>query len=149
MTKPAVRFQRANFVVRDLDAALVFYVGVLGLSLDFVKTSDKSSYSYTVFDIPQSAPIRFAVLSTPDQPRVMALTEIQAPLPPKPHPRSAAIVLEMSDVDAAMDRARVKGFEVIPEAVLLTQDGRTGREIGLIDADDHLVVIYTISDPAT
>ena len=145
MTRPAVRFQRANFVVRDLDAALAFYVDVLGLSLDFVKTSDRTSYSYTVFDIPHSAPIRFAVLSAPDQPRVMALTEIQAPLPPKPHPRSAAIVLEIPDVDAAMDRARAKGFEVIPEAVLLTQDGRTGREIGLIDADDHLIVIYTIS----
>jgi catechol 2,3-dioxygenase-like lactoylglutathione lyase family enzyme len=148
MTKPSVRFQRANFVVRDLDAALKFYVDVLGLSVDLIKTSEKTSYSYTVFDIPRSAPIRFAVLSAPGQPRVMALTEIQAPLPPKPHPRSAAIVLEMPDVDAAMDRARAKGFEIIPEAVLLTQDGRTGREIGLIDADDHLIVIYTISEPA-
>ena len=148
MTKPSVRFQRANFVVRDLDAALKFYVDVLGLSVDLIKTSEKTSYSYTVFDIPQSAPIRFAVLSAPGQPRIMALTEIQAPLPPKPHPRTAAIVLEMPDVDAAMDRARAKGFEIIPEAVLLTQDGRTGREIGLIDADDHLIVIYTISEPA-
>ena len=147
MDRPAVRFQRANYAVRDLDRALEFYVGVLGLSLDFIKESDAASYSYTVFEIPKDARIRFAVLSAPGQPRVMALTEIRgAPLEPVAHPRRAAIVLETPDIDAVAHRARAKGFPVCPEGVLLTFDGRRGRELGLVDPDDNLTVVYTIPE---
>ena len=70
------RFQRANFVVSSLDQALTFYVDVLGLRLDFIKDSPGDSYSYPVFEIPRDRPLRFAVLSTESQLRVLALTEI-------------------------------------------------------------------------
>ena len=147
MDRPAVRFQRANYVVRDLDRALEFYVGVLGLSVDFIKESDDASYSYTVFEVPKGARIRFAVLSAPGQDRVMALTEITGtPLAPVAHPRRAAIVLETPDIDAVAQRARLKGFAVSPEALLLTFDGRRGRELGLVDSDDNLTVVYTIPE---
>jgi catechol 2,3-dioxygenase-like lactoylglutathione lyase family enzyme len=147
LDKPAVRFQRANYVVRNLDRALDFYTGVLGLSLDFIKESDAASYSYTVFRIPKDARIRFAVLSAPGQPRVMALTEITGvPLQPVAHPRRAAIVLETPDIDALAERARAKGFAVCPEGVLLTFDGRRGRELGLVDPDDNLAVVYAIPE---
>lgn len=145
MGKTPVRFQRANFVVRNLDRALEFYVGVLGFSLDFVKNSEASSYSYTVFEIPASAGIRFAVLSAPDQPRVMALTEVTGPpLEAVAHPRRAAIVLEIPDLDALVKRARDRGFAVCPEGVLVTFDGRQGRELGLVDADENLTVAYCL-----
>lgn len=145
MDKPAVRFQRANFVVRNLERALEFYVGVLGLTLDFVKESDADSYSYTVFAIPNAARIRFAVLSAPHQPRVMALTEITgSALETVALPRRAAIVLETPDVDGVARRATQAGFEVCPEGVLLTFDGRQGRELGLVDADDNLTVVYSL-----
>jgi catechol 2,3-dioxygenase-like lactoylglutathione lyase family enzyme len=145
-TKPKLRFQRANFLVRNLDASLKFYVEVMGFTLDFVKQSEPSSYSYDVFDIPRAARLRFAVLSAPDQPRVMALTEVCDPEPSlAAHPRRAAIVLEVPDVDGAMARAKAGGFEIVPETRLVTHDGRIGREIGIIDPDDHLVVIYTIA----
>ena len=146
MDKPPVRFQRANFVVRDLDRALEFYVGVLGLSLDFVKASDAASYSYMVFGIPREAAIRFAVLSAPAQPRVMALTEVRGavPLADVPLPRRAAIVLETPDIDGVAQRARDRGFTVCPEGVLTTFDGRQGRELGLVDADENLSVVYTL-----
>jgi catechol 2,3-dioxygenase-like lactoylglutathione lyase family enzyme len=144
-TKPKLRFQRANFMVRDLEASLKFYVEVMGFTLDFVKQSELTSYSYDAFDIPRMARLRFAVLSAPDQLRVMALTEVCDPEPPPiQHPRRAAIVLEVPDVDGAMAKAKAHGFDIVPEARLVTHDGRVGREIGIIDPDDHLVVIYTI-----
>ena len=147
MDRPSVRFQRANYVVRNLDRALEFYVGVLGLSVDFIKESDAASYSYTVFEIPKDARIRFAVLSAPGQPRVMALTEITGvPLEPVAPPRRAAIVLETPDIDAVAHRARERGFTVCPEGVLLTFDDRRGRELGLVDPDDNLTVVYTIPE---
>jgi catechol 2,3-dioxygenase-like lactoylglutathione lyase family enzyme len=147
MAKPAVRFQRANYVVRSLERALEFYVGVLGLSLDFVKESDPASYSYPAFEIPRAARIRFAVLSAPGQPRVMALTEITGvALAPVAHPRRAAIVLETPELDALAERARSAGFGVCDEGVLLTFDGRRGRELGLIDGDDNLTVAYALPE---
>ena len=147
MAKPAVRFQRANYVVTDLDRALEFYGGVLGLSIDFIRESDAASYSYAVFEIPKDARVRFAVLSAPGQDRVMALTEITGtPVVPATHPRRAAIVMETPDIDAVAERARARGFAICPEGVLLTFDGRRGRELGLVDPDDNLTVVYTIPE---
>ena len=58
-----IRFQRANFVVSDLERALGFYCDVLGMSVEFQKESEEDSYSYPVFEIDRSAQmrLRFAV----------------------------------------------------------------------------------------
>jgi len=141
--KPPVRFQRANFVVADLDRALTFYEGVLGFAVEYRLGDKPDSYSRPVFDIPGEARLGFVTLNLPNQRRVMALTEITGiALEPVPHPRRNAIVLETQDPDAVMAGARELGLTVYPEEVLKTPDGRVGREIGIVDFDDNLVVIY-------
>lgn len=141
-----VRFQRGNHVVADLDRALTFYQGVLGFDVTFILPHNPDSYSFAVFDIPPAAIMRFCVLSTQTQERVMALTEITAvPLPPVAHPRRSAIVLEIDDPDAIIADARALGLTVYDEAVLKTKDGRIGREVGIVDFDDNLIVIYKIT----
>ena len=81
------------------------------------------------------------------QPRVMALSEVKnVPLEPVPHPRRSAIVLDVADPDAVMEGARKLGLQVYEEGRLETHDGRIGREIGIVDFDDNLVVIYLIPD---
>ncbi len=140
-----VRFQRGNHVVADLDRALSFYQGVLGFEIAFVLPPNPGSYSYVVFDIPRDAVMRFCVLSTDTQERVMALTEVKGvAIAPLPHPRRSAIVLEVDDPDAVTAGARALGLHVCDEEVLRTKDGRIGREIGIVDFDDNLVVIYKI-----
>ena len=142
-----VRFQRANFVVTDLDRSLAFYRDVLGLKLDFVKDSPDDSYSYDVFEIERNQEIRFAVLSTASQVRVLALTELPgATLEPVPHPRRAAIVIEVGDVDGVVARATEAGCHVYREDELITHDGRVGREVGFVDYDGNLTVIYHIPE---
>ncbi len=143
----SIRFQRANFLVSDLEAALRFYVDVLGLELAFRKSPRETSYSHIVFGLDRSKPIGFVALSTPSQPRVMGLTEV-AGLERLPEPRRSTIVLHVDDPDAVMARARAGGYEVFPEERLLTHDGRVGREIGILDADGNLVVIYKITAAA-
>lgn len=144
-----VRFQRGNHVVADLDRALTFYEGVLGFEVTFTLPHNPDSYSIPVFAIPAEAKMRFCVLSTETQERVMALTEVAGvPLVSVPHPRRSAIVLEVADPDAVMAGARALGLTVYPEEVLRTKDGRIGREIGIVDFDDNLVVIYTITGAA-
>ncbi|MDJ0749997.1 MAG: VOC family protein [Woeseiaceae bacterium] len=141
------RFQRANYVVRDIDKSLELYRDVLGFEVAFILDSPEDSYSYPVFEIDQSHSLRFAVLSAPGQPRVMALTEVPAEMPTVPFPRRAAIVIDVTEVDAVIEGARAAGCEVYEEEELVTHDGRRGREVGIVDFDGNLVVIYNI--PAT
>ena len=144
-----VRFQRGNHLVADLDRALTFYRDVLGFDVTYVLPPNPDSYSYPVFDIPRSAVMRFCALSTATQERVMALTEVRnIDMSPLPHPRRSAIVLEIDDPDTVMAKARALGLTVYDEEVLHTKDGRVGREIGIVDFDDNLVVIYKITGPA-
>lgn len=138
----SVRLQRANFLVSDMEAALEFYVGVLGMEVAFRKPGRDTSYSHTVFGIDRDEAISFVALSTPTQPRVMALTEVSNLA--QPLPRRAAIVLDVADVDAVVARAEAGGYRVFPEEKLVTHDGRVGREIGILDADGNLTVIYRI-----
>ncbi len=139
-----VRFQRGNFVVSDLDRALTFYEGVLGFEVEYRLGDNPDSYSRSVFDVPDAAQLGFVTLNLPDQRRVMALTEVKGmTLEPAPHPRRSAIVLETHDPDAVMAGARNLGLTVYDEEVLKTPDGRVGREIGIVDFDDNLIVIYS------
>ncbi|MEM7765493.1 MAG: VOC family protein [Pseudomonadota bacterium] len=140
-----VRFQRGNFVVADLDRALQFYEGVLGFTIDYRQGHNPDSYSFPVFEIPADAELGFVTLSLPDQTRVMALTEIKHPSAETVHhPRRSAIVLEAFDLDTVVGGAKALGLQVYDEEVLHTNDGRVGREIGIVDFDDNLVVIYKI-----
>lgn len=147
--KQQTRFQRGNFVVRNLDRALTFYEGVLGFEVTYRKGHNPDSYSIPVFEIPDGAELGFAILSLPNQPRVMALSEIKnVPMPPVPYPRRGAIVLDVADPDKVMADSRALGLHVYEEGRLETHDGRIGREIGIVDFDDNLIVIYLIPDAA-
>jgi len=140
-----VRFQRANYVVTDLDRALTLYRDILGMHVEFSKDSEPDSYSYDVFEIDRSKALGFAVLGTPTQPRVMALTEIRgATLEDVSLPRRAAIVLHVDDIDTVVEGCRDAGLHVYREDHLETNDGRTGREFGVLDFDGNLVVLYHI-----
>lgn len=141
----SIRFQRGNFVVADIERSLTFYRDVLGFSVEYILGHNPDSYSIPVFEMPEGAELGFAALNTPTQARVMALTQVSnVPLPAVPHPRRSAIVLEADNPDAVMAGARALGLHVYDEEVLNTNDGRVGREIGIVDFDDNLVVIYKI-----
>lgn len=147
MTDTNVRFQRANFVVSDLNKSLGFYRDILGMHVEFTKDSPDDSYSYDVFGIDPSLPLGFAVLGTTTQPRVMALTEIRGgALPDQEPPRRAAIVLHVDNIDTVVKNCKDAGLHVYREDKLETNDGRIGREFGILDHDGNLVVIYHISE---
>ena len=46
-----INFQRANYVVTDLEQSLKLYRDVLGFKVIFNKDAPEDSYSYDVFDI--------------------------------------------------------------------------------------------------
>ena len=140
-----MRFQRTNFLVSDLDRALVLYRDILGMTVDLIKESEEDSYSYDVFEIDRSIKLNFVLLSYENQPRVMALTELgKNSLAKASHPRRSAIVIEVVDVDVILNKALENNFKIYREEKLVTHDGREGREIGILDDDGNLIVIYKI-----
>ncbi len=140
-----MRFQRANYLVSNKDRALLLYRDILGMNLDFMKQSEDDSYSYDVFEIDKSISIEFALLSYKDQPRVMALTILgDGNLELNPLPRRAAICIEVDDVDDILGKCEKNNFHYFKEEHLVTHDGREGREIGILDDDGNLTVIYKI-----
>jgi len=143
-----IRFQRANFVVADIDKSLTFYRDVLGFDVAFSKESEPDSYSYDVFELQHGNKMRFAVLSTQDQPRVMALTEIAGGLGYQDKNRRSAIIVEIPEIDRVVEQSKSLGLKVYHEDALITNDGREGREIGIADFDGNLVVIYYITKAA-
>lgn len=143
---PTPTFQRATLIVADLEKSLAFYRDILGFSVEYVKNSEITSYSYTVFGIPKTAPMRFATLNSPTQTRVLALTEAKGmAFPPQPWPRTACTVIRADNMDEVKEKAAAMGLKMFPEETLKTQDGRIGRELGLLDPDGHLCVLYTIT----
>lgn len=145
-----MRFQRANYLVSDKERALLLYRDLLGMRLEFIKESKSDSYSYDVFDIDPSISIEFAVLSYRDQPRVLALTILgEGNLAPNPSPRRSAIVIEVESVESMVEACQAHNFHCFRVDELITQDGREGKEAGILDADGNLVVIYTIEKTPT
>lgn len=144
MTEP-VRFKRAALIVGDLDRSLALYRDVLGFRLHSIKQSAHDSYSYEIFGIEPSAAMRMAALDGPaGQDRTLALIEVR-PAPPRLERPSAATVIEVADIGAALARlAQLPGITVLPERALHTHDGRIGREVGVIDADGHAAVLYHV-----
>jgi len=53
-------------------------------------------------------------------------------------------VLEGTDLDGGAARAKAAGLTVFEEGRLVTGDGRKGRELGFLDHDGNLIVIYLI-----
>lgn len=140
-----INFQRANYVVTDLERSLKLYRDVLGFKVIFSKDAPEDSYSYDVFEIDKSTDMGFCVLGTDDEPNCMALTELRGTtLDPIPSPRRGAIVLRLEHFDEAVDGVKALGLKTYTEDRLETNDGRVGRELGIVDFDGNLVVIYCI-----
>ncbi len=140
-----MRFQRANYLVSNKERALLLYVDILGMNLDFMKESEEDSYSYEVFDIDDSIPMEFALLSYENHPRVLALTILgDGNLEQNPKPRRSAIVIEVDNVDETVAKCKENGFHCYRDDHLITHDGREGKEVGIVDDDGNLVVIYKI-----
>ena len=140
-----VRVQRTNLVVADLDRAFRVYRDILGFRVDFILGDRPQAYSCTVFQIPREAKTRFAALNSKGQDRSLALTEVKGIDLPEPGlPSSHALVLDVDDFDGVLKGGENEGLKVFPEETLHTHDGRVGREIGMLDHDGHLIVLYCI-----
>jgi catechol 2,3-dioxygenase-like lactoylglutathione lyase family enzyme len=138
--------KRTNLCVADMERSLKVYRDILGFTVSELKVSLPTSYSYTVFEIPKDARIRFATLDSPTQVRTIALTEITGVELPRPsRPFMSATVINCDNFDDVITQVKAMGLKVIPEQPLAGADGKPkGREGAFIDPDGHVVVLYKL-----
>jgi catechol 2,3-dioxygenase-like lactoylglutathione lyase family enzyme len=141
--------KRPALVVDNLERSLQIYRDILGFKVQFIKPSAHNSYSYDVFNIPRHIPLRFATL-TADGPDVSIFGLIEAPgartEPARDAVRPSAVIIHLDDLDAIIARLKMRNdITIMPEYALTTQDGRKGREIGMLDPDGHAILLYHIA----
>jgi catechol 2,3-dioxygenase-like lactoylglutathione lyase family enzyme len=141
--------KRPALVVDNLERSLEIYQGILGFKVQFIKASAADSYSYDVFNIPKHIPMRFATL-TADGPEVSIFGLIEAAgartLPRAEAVRPSAVVIHLDELDGVVQALKQRSdVTILPEYALRTQDGRIGREVGMIDPDGHAILLYHIA----
>jgi len=132
--------RRPTLVVSNMDRALTIYRDILGFQLGSLSVDPPDSYIYTVCNIPQGTEVKHATLDTDKEKRTLSLVEVQAMKPiNKDDLRTSMILVNANGrLDEIIKRLSSENYKLLPMHTL----GKTGREIGFIDSDGHLIVLY-------
>ena len=138
-------FKRMTIMVSDLDRTTRLWRDIMGFQVVISAQSGPTSYSYPVFNIANSAAIRYATVSAgPAQQRTFAFAEIKGqPIVVPQSPRVAAAVINANGRLADIIKlVSAEGLEVVPVTVLNSATQGIGIEQAFIDWDGHLIVLY-------
>lgn len=138
-----LHIKRPCLTVADLERSLTLYRDILGFRLDYLSEASPDSYLYPVFGLPKNAKLRFAALSTEDEPRALALTEVKGiDLPPLANPHRAAIVIQVPQLAPTIEKICGLGLEPIASNSFSTPPNLRFTEQAFRDRDGHLLVLY-------
>ena len=145
----SLHLKRPCLLVADLERSLTLYRDCLGFRLDYVGNADPESYLYPVFQLPAKAQLRFAALSTEQEPRALALTEVKGvTLPAPPSPYRGATVIRVPTLASVLPQLRALGLSPITASSFSTPPRLTFTEQAVCDFDGHLIVLYEVQQTA-
>ena len=137
--------KRINLIVSDLDQSLGIYRDVIGMEVFEIKNSEKGSYAYKVFNLPEDADMRYASLNIGSKTRGFSLTEIKnAKLPSYDGIKMTTAVIQVKGLREIYDRIidmNLYSTEIDEDT---TPEGITFAEFSFTDYDGHLVVLYEL-----
>ena len=137
--------KRINLIVSDLDQSLGIYRDVIGMEVFEIKNSEKGSYAYKVFNLPQDADMRYASLNIGSKTRGFSLTEIKnAKLPSLDGIKMTTAVIQVKGLREIYDKIidmNLYSTEIDEDT---TPEGITFAEFSFTDYDGHLVVLYEL-----
>ena len=138
-------FKRMNLIVSDLDQSLEIYRDVIGMEVFEIKDSEKGSYAYKVFNLPEDADMRFASLNFGSKTRGFSLTEIKnAELPSLDGIRMTTAVIQVEDLREIYQKIIDMNLYYTEIDQDITPEGVTFSEFSFTDYDGHLVVLYEL-----
>lgn len=133
--------RRPTLVISNMDASLALYRDILGFRLGSLKQDPPDSYVFPAFNIPDEAIVMHATLDSDDEKRTLSLVEYKdlAPIDATDSVRRAAVLVNANGrFDAIKAELKDNGFDLLSQHPL----GGTGVEMGFLDPDGHLIVIY-------
>tara|TARA_B100001540_G_scaffold142612_1_gene126628 strand:- start:980 stop:1465 length:486 start_codon:yes stop_codon:yes gene_type:complete len=137
--------KRINLIVSDLDQSLGIYRDVIGMEVFEIKNSEKGSYAYKVFNLPEDADMRYASLNIGSKTRGFSLTEIKnAELPSLDGIKMTTAVIQVKGLREIYDKIidmNLYSTEIDEDT---TPEGITFAEFSFTDYDGHLVVLYEL-----
>ena len=144
---PDLHVKRPCLLVSDLDRSLQLYRDILGFRLDYLAAASPQSYLYTVFQLPPTAQLRFATLSSAQEDRALALTEVTGiTLPPPVPPFRGATVIQVAAVPPLRAAIAALGLKLLPPSHFTAPPNLAFTEQGIYDFDGHLLVLYDVHE---
>ncbi len=140
----SVLYKRITLCVSDLERSLKIYRDILGFTINYVQPSEKDSFSYPVFNIPNEADLNFATLDSPTQERTLGLTEIKGvPLPKQEGIHMSASVIKVDDLTNVISKIETLGLKT---TAIKTDENEYASfiEQAFVDFDGHLIVLYQL-----
>ena len=135
--------KRPCLTVADLKRSLSIYQDILGFKLTYQSNADPNSYLYSVFDLPPEAKLTFAALSTNNNPRALALTEvrgIQLSVPQNCY--GCALVIEVSELQSKIEQIRQLNLKIVRPNHFTTENNLSFIEQAFSDYDGHIIMLY-------
>ena len=137
--------KRINLIVSDLDQSLEIYRDVIGMEVFEIKNSEKGSYAYKVFNLPEDADMRYASLNIGSKTRGFSLTEIKnAELPSLDGIKMTTAVIQVKGLREIYDKIINMNLDFTEIDEDTTPEGITFAEFSFTDYDGHLVVLYEL-----
>ncbi|NEO35211.1 MAG: VOC family protein [Moorea sp. SIOASIH] len=141
-----LHIKRPCLVVADLERAFTLYRDILGFKLDYLAEASPDSYLYPVFQFPKTAQLKFASLSTEDEPRALALTEVKGiELPTPTTPYRLALVVRVKDLTLTIQKIRELGLDTIEPNYFTRPPNLNFTEQGFCDYDGHRIMLYDVT----
>lgn len=136
--------RRPTLVVSDMDASLTLYRDILGFRLGSLKEDPKDSYVFEAFNIPIEATAMHATLDSDNEKRTLSLVEYKglARIDAQSTVRRGAILVNANGrFGDIKDQLEEGGYTLLSPHKL----GPNGIEMGFLDPDGHLIVIYQMN----
>ena len=144
-TEQELNIKRPCLVIADLEKSLEIYQDILGFRLDYLSEASSDSYLYKLFELPLSAKVKFASLSTEKEPRALALTEVKnIELTPQQIPHRIALVVRVNNINQTIARLSTIGLKIIEPNYFKQPPNLNFTEQAFCDRDGHLIMLYEV-----
>lgn len=137
---------RSNFLVADLDRALLLYRDILGFKVDVMMPVKPDSFMYDIFNVDRAGKMRIAFLSSPDHRfGAIGMTEIKGvELPSVKGPYPSVLIVEVKGrFESLYEKMRAaKPALKVGRVYELTNPSR--REFPVTDYDGNRIIIMQL-----
>lgn len=133
--------RRPTLVVSDMERSLLFYRDILGFQLGSLTQDPEDSYVFEAFNIPSGTKVIHATLNSDLERRTLSLLEVKTSMRESDGDaiRRTGILI---NTNGRFDEIRKQLEDAAYHTLSSHSLGETGIEMGVIDPDGYLIVLY-------